>query len=256
MCFFSGNKIASVLTNLICFLWRVDVEIKKSVLRKIFRKNNQSGFTLTEAMIGVCILSFVAGIFIVGYLQNRSTRNMHADARDLLSFVQQARFDAVRLNTCVGVALLPGALGDLSGVGLPNRGSYVLFQDDGSGVGTECDAICDNAACGGVGTEPILQTVGVSEGVAFTGTPAPATGNDPAFPGNPQPGLWSSVSFDSRSMVSTVPIPWNGARAIVFRNNPNPANATWWGRVIVSTSGRAEYQTVDNPANEALWSRQ
>lgn len=221
-----------------------------------FITRGQDGFTLTEAMIGVSIIAFMAGIFLVGFIQNRPTRNMHADARDLLNFVQQARFDAVRLNTCVGVALLPGALGDLTGVPRSNRGSYVLFQDDGSGAGTACDAICNNPACGGVGTEPILQTVGVREGVSLTGTPGPATGNDPAFPGNPQPGLWSSVGFDSRSMISTNPIPWNGARAIVFRNDVNPVNATWWARVIVSTSGRAEYQTVDNPANEALWSRQ
>ncbi len=211
--------------------------------------SDAEGFTLTELAVVIAVIGILSAVGITSYMGMRPTRNMSSDGRDLLSMMQTARVEAIRRNSCVGLILQPGGAppADLSGAA--NRGGYTLFVDDGVGglPAVSCDAIQN-------GGEQILNTTTVRAGVALTQSPIAVTAADPNYTSDTNTDLFTSISFDPRSLVATRG--WAaGNRPIVFRNNPNPANATWWGRVIVTPSGSVEYQTNNNPANEAIWSR-
>jgi prepilin-type N-terminal cleavage/methylation domain-containing protein len=209
--------------------------------------DSQKGFTLVEVMITVAIIGIVSVVGIGSYMAMRPTKNMHADGRDLISNLQLARLEAVKRNTCVGVTLTPV-------VAPATGGSYTIFFDNGFG-GPPANA-CNATIDGNEGSlNPLVnptpaRIVIVKEGVTLTQSPVAATAADQAFLNG---SLFESISFNSRSMVAARV--WVGGRAIALRNDPNPANATWWGRVVVTPTGGTEYQTNNNPNNQGSWSR-
>lgn len=211
---------------------------------------NNRGFSLVEISIALAIVGILAVVIVPSFLAMGPTRNMNSDGRGLLTLIQRAKVEAIQRGECVAVRLNTGAAppADLSGQPAANRGSFTLFLDDGAGVGgIACNAIMD-------GTEILIglqQFVG--EGVALTQAPVVATvppAGDPNFN-----DLFESISFEARGLIPQLGRRWVGGRAIVLRNDPNPALATWWGRVIVSPSGSVSYQTNNNPATENTWSR-
>lgn len=217
--------------------------MKLTIQKQFFFARSQNGYSLVEIMIAVAIIGILAGAVVINNATMRPTRNMHSYGRDLLSAVQLARLDAIRNNTCMGIFF-----------DIPN-GSYWIFTDDGTGAGTACDAVMDPAEQGNA-LSPARQ-VTVPDGVTIAQSPVAATfGTDPNYRlAGPPPDtdLFDSISFDSRSLVAARV--WNGVGAITLRNDLVVANATWWGRIIVTPSGSVEYQTNNNPVNQGNWSR-
>ena len=178
---------------------------------------------------------------------------MHSDGREILSAVQRAKLEAVKRNTCVGIVLNPAANPPADLTGVANRGSFTVFIDDGRGGGNECNAQIDGTEA----NNPLMQAIpqGVKDGVAMTRS------TDPSSPGAGNDGnfndLFDSITFNNRGIAQTrlpnaLPVPFT---SIVLRNDPNPANANWWGRIVVNNMGGGmAYQTNNDPAIQGNWS--
>lgn len=188
----------------------------------------QSGYTLTEVMVVVCIIGILAAAGISGYRLMRPTRNFHAENRDLLSNVRMARVEAVNRGTCVGVVFFP-----------PGGADYAVFIDDGIGAGgVACDAIIN-------GTEISILNARIRPEIALVASPIAPTAADPN-----QADLFAAISFNQRSLVAARIMAGGG---FVLRNDTNAANATLWSRIVILPSGSVVLQTNNNPANEANW---
>ncbi len=218
--------------------------------------NKQAGYTITEMMIAIAIVGILTLSVGTILITTAATKNMRSDGRDLLGTIQRAKLEAIKRNTCVGVVLNPAAAppADLSGV--TNRGSYNIFIDDGRGGGNACNALID----GTESTNPLMmaraqEAILVKDGVAMTRSTNPSTpgaGNDPNFN-----DLFDSITFNNRGIaVQRQPDPLAAPfTSIVLRNDPNPANASWWGRIVINNMGGGiEYQTNNLPANQGSWS--
>ena len=211
----------------------------KSSMRVLL--HDVKGFSLVELMVAVAIMSILVTVGGVSFLVLRPSKNMLADARDLLSDIQVIRLEAVKRNTCVGLVLQP--------VGTPPGGSYFTFVDDGSGGGTPCDAIHDPG-------EITLQTVSVRGHVTLQMSPVAATVADPNVNGLPlslvSTDLFTSISFNQRSMV--VARVNNGNGSCIFANDGR-FTAPVWARVVVRITGTANLQRSSDPNVENGWSR-
>ncbi len=208
---------------------------------------NSEGFTLTEVAVVLIVVGILSVAFVGNYMSMRSTRNMNSDGRALLSLIQRAKVEAIGRGECVGLILNTGNAppADLSGQSAANRGNFFMFLDDGNGVGgTACNAIQDGAEV----AITVQQNVG--DGVAMTPTGFAVPVNDPN-----SNDLFDRISFAPRALVAARGS--TAGQAVVFRNDPNPASATWWGRVIINPSGSAAYQTNDSntQADVVNWSR-
>jgi len=205
--------------------------VGKNYVQKKLRSvlSNVYGFSLVELMVVIAIIAILSVVSGTYLFLMRPTKNMHADARDLLSNIQMMRLEAVKRNTCVGVTLQPVA------------GSYITFIDDGAGGGIPCNATQDLGSA-----EVILQTVQLRDRVALQMSPIAATAADPQFL-----NLFTSISFNQRSLVQTRIN--NGTGSCVFSHNGN--TAPLWMRVVVRGSSAAFIENSTNPNNQGGWSR-
>lgn len=213
------------------------------------------GFTITEVSVVIAIIALLAVGAASTVLSMRPTKNMRSDGRDILSALQQAKLEAIKRNTCVGVLLFPAAAPPADLTGDANRGSYMMFIDDGRGFPAgACDAVLNGTEANNplMPANPLVNASRVREGVALTRSPTASTAADLNLN-----ELFDSISFDNRGLARArtpdpVVPPFN---AIVLRNDPNPANPTWWGRVVANNvGGSILFQTNNNPANQNVWS--
>jgi len=198
-----------------------------------FGIDNACGFYLVEIMVVCAIVAILAASGLGYSIAMRSTKNMHADARDLLSNIQMMRLEAVKRNTCVGLTLQP--------VATPTGGSYTIFIDDGAGGGIACNATQDLGSA-----ELRLQTVQIRDQVALQMSPIAATAADPQLI-----NLFTSLSFNQRSLVQTRINAGTGS--CIFSHNGT--SAPLWLRVVVRGISSASLEKSTAPNNEAGWSR-
>lgn len=118
--------------------------------------SKQAGFSLVELMIAVAIMTIMAAFVIPGYFAKEPFRRLNAASQDLFANLQLAKVEAIKSNANVVVGFytegepLPAL--PLTPVPLPSPGtfgSYMVFDDNGSGGGTAGDNIWN-------GTEPVL----------------------------------------------------------------------------------------------------
>lgn len=218
----------------------VDDKMEKCLQKVKKCCRNEHGFSIAEVMVAVSIIGILAVTYIGYEIAMRSTRNMHAYGRDLLSNAQLAKLEAIKRNTCVGLAF-----------DRPNS-RYWVFTDDGTGAGgVACNARMD-------GTEQLHPQYPAIEyrvpgGVTMALSPVAVTVADPNFTTIVNTDLFDGISFGSRGLIRARDFV-SGA-ATVFMNGPTAANTTWWARVVISTQGGSmQYQTNDNPVNENRWS--
>jgi prepilin-type N-terminal cleavage/methylation domain-containing protein len=95
-----------------------------------------AGFSLVELMIAVSIIGILAAVSIPSILASLPNRHLKADAMDIYGTLQRARGEAVKSNSCTGVAfkLSPN----------PGQSTYESFFDDGAGVDEACNGERDN----------------------------------------------------------------------------------------------------------------
>ena len=189
------------------------------------------GFSLVELMVVVAVILILGAAGLTYSMAMESAKNMHSDARDLLSNIQTTRLEAVKRNACVAIRLQP--------VATPIGGSYVTFLDNGAGGGIACNAIQD-------GSETTMQTIRVRPKVALQMSPVVATGADPQK-GN----LFTSLSFGQRSLVRARLNAGNGNCVFAHNGNSSPL----WLRVVVRSNGAAFLEKNSNLTVENEWSR-
>lgn len=107
-------------------------------------------------MIAVAIMAIMAAFVIPGYFAKEPFRRLNAASQDLFANLQLAKVEAINRNSNVVVRCYtegePLPVLPLTPVPLPSPGtfgSYMVFDDNGSGGGTAGDNIWN-------GTEPIL----------------------------------------------------------------------------------------------------
>lgn len=77
--------------------------------RKRMKKHDSRGFSLLELMVVIVIVGVLAAVAIPNMGAWQSKRDMNASAREIASFLQQARSEAVRRNMVVWVQFTPAS---------------------------------------------------------------------------------------------------------------------------------------------------
>jgi type IV fimbrial biogenesis protein FimT len=83
------------------------------------------GFTATEVLIVVAILMALAAVAIPNLSRWASNQRLKGVARDLFTYFQYARLEAVKRNSNIALNFYPD-VGE-------SRGSYIVFVDNGGG---------------------------------------------------------------------------------------------------------------------------
>ncbi len=81
-------------------------QMKKQMRERSRIYSNESGFSIAEVIVVVGIIGILAVAGIGTFMQSKPTRNLHAEARDLLSNVQLMRLEAVKRGVCIGMELI------------------------------------------------------------------------------------------------------------------------------------------------------
>ena len=106
--------------------------------------SNNRGFTLFEVIVVIVLAGIIAAIAIPSFFMWLPNIRFRQASSDFFVDLQMAKIEAVKRNVNVGVefTLAAGgcpALGDP--VPVNNRGSYIVFVDDGAGGGTVNDGL-------------------------------------------------------------------------------------------------------------------
>ena len=86
---------------------------------------NKKAFTLIEVVVVVGIVSVLLLMGIPALLEMSENNQLKGTARNLYSFFQKAKLEAIRRNANVVISITPGAYSPQGGVG-----SYKVFVDD------------------------------------------------------------------------------------------------------------------------------
>ncbi len=192
----------------------------------------EGGFTLVELMVVFAIIGILAVTAIWSFMGMKSTKNLHAEARDLLTAVQEARLEAVKRGTCVGLTFTA------AGAPLFPRGGYAVFLDNNPGVGLSCNGAQDAG-------EVVLRTTTISrDSVMLVPSPVVPNGADGDLA-----SIFNVLSLNPRAIPQNILAP----PGFVLRNDDNGALATLWARVIMNASGNASVQTNTDPTVQGNW---
>lgn len=102
------------------------------------RFHNQNGFTFIEIVVVVVIIGTLSVIAIPTFLTWMPNLRLKSNARALYSDIQNAKLEAAKRSSCIGVRLAT--------VTFPaTGGGYDVFLDNGNGAGTACNGIQDGA---------------------------------------------------------------------------------------------------------------
>lgn len=102
------------------------------------RLHNQQGFTFIEIVVVVVIIGVLSVIAIPSFLNWMPNIRLKSNARDLYSDIQNAKLEAAKRSSCVGVRFTT--------VSFPaTGGGYVVFLDNGNGTGTACNGVQDGS---------------------------------------------------------------------------------------------------------------
>ena len=164
--------------------------------------NIEKGFTLTEILIVIAIISILSAVAVPNFLSWRPNMQLKAAARDLHSGLQNAKIEAIKRNADAVVSLTPVACpGFPNPTAIPSPGGgYQIFIDDGAGGGTAGNRLRD-------GGEQIVANVTMPLDVGFCSETFP--GNTTGFSPKGLPlsiGTFTLNNINRRSYSITITI--------------------------------------------------
>ncbi|WP_176371602.1 GspH/FimT family pseudopilin [Desulfosediminicola flagellatus] len=175
------------------------------------RLHNQHGFTFIEIVVVIVIIGVLSVIAIPSFLNWMPNIRLKSNARDLYSDIQNAKLEAAKRSSCIGVRFTT--------VAFPaTGGGYTVFLDNGNGTGTACNGVQD-------GTETTLRSKTVATRASLVSA---------SNMGGP-----STVCFAPTTVVC-------GSQSgnIQLRNNTSR-----WYRVVISAAGGTSLESSTDGVN-------
>lgn len=164
----------------------------------------QEGFTLVEVIVVLIIISIMAAISTTSFVQWMPGMHLKSAAREVVGILQEARLEAVKRNTCVGVEFNPVGEGNIGG-------SYRMFVDDGGAAAT-----CNRSYDAG---EEVLKTIPVVDDLTLVSINMTAAE--------------TVICFNSRSLTCS-----SRSGNVQLKNNLNKGEASdKWFKATVTASG-------------------
>ena len=179
--------------------------------------SKNAGFTMIEVIIVIAVIGVATVVAVPAYLSMLPDIRLNGAVRDLKSDLNLAKQRAIRENGQMAVKF--DAVNN----------QYTIFLDNGVGGGIAGDFNRN-------GTESVLKTVGMPEGVTMSAVSFATVGTTPSLPG---------FSFDGRGLPSIA-----GDEAVRMTNTKNKFRGilmTLVGvmTIQISTDGGGSWQNVE-----------